>query len=88
MATKRFQSRVDSQLLSEVEEILTQQGIRTSWAVHMLFFEIKKQGGMPFWPSEVPNEKLARDLRKAESGIGVGSFASVGHMLKSLKRKP
>ncbi len=82
----KIQQRIDPQLLKEVEAILKAQGIKLSQAINMFFTEIKRKRSIPFTPSEVPNEELAKNLAEAEKGIGVKTYKNEKVLFDSLEK--
>jgi hypothetical protein len=52
----------------------------------MFYAEVKRKKRLPFIPSEVPNEELAKDLIKAEKGEGVITYKNKEDLFKSLEK--
>lgn len=92
MAKGRIQQRIDSTLQKQAEAILEAQGIKPSLAIVMFYTEVKRHGGLPFkptpvQPSEIPNKRLAKEIRKARKGIGVQRFENKEDFFASLKKQ-
>jgi addiction module RelB/DinJ family antitoxin len=90
MSLSRIQQRIDPSLRREAEQILHAQGIKPSQAIILFYTEIKRSKGLPFapspvQPSEIPNKRLQRDLKKTGRGKDVRSFANKKDFLHSLR---
>jgi addiction module RelB/DinJ family antitoxin len=91
MASGRIQQRIDPKLKREAEQILQTQGIKPSQAIILFYMEVKRAGGLPFQltpvhSSEIPNAKLAKEIRDARKGKGVQSFANKKDFFDSLRK--
>lgn len=58
--------RIDSELKSEVEDILKQLGIPMTTAITMYFNQIKMYNGLPFTPKIINKPKSIRDYTEEE----------------------
>ena len=91
MPSARLQHRIDPALRRDAEAILKLQGIKPSQAIILFYMEVKRTGGLPFQPtpvqtSEIPNAKLARDIREARKGKGLHSFKNKKDFFDSLRK--
>ena len=73
--TAIVRARIEPELKSEVEEILSTLGLTASETVHLLYRQIKLQRGLPF-DARIPNELTARTLKASKAGRGVKRFDS------------
>ena len=62
-------ARVDAELKTEAEEILSQIGITTSQAITMFLKSITRERGIPF-ELKIPNDKTLHAMQEAKDGIG------------------
>lgn len=90
MATGKIQQRIDPVLQKQAEAILQAQGIKPSLAIVLFYTEVKRRGGLPFHPSdvhpsEIPNKRLAKEIREARKGKGVQRFENAEDFFRSLK---
>ena len=73
--TATIRTRIEPDLKSEVEEILSQLGLTASETVQLLYRQIKLQKGLPF-DVRIPNALTARTLKASRTGKGVKRFGS------------
>jgi DNA-damage-inducible protein J len=73
--TATVRARVEPGLKNEVENILGRLGLTASEAIHLLYRQIKLQGGLPF-DVRIPNELTRRTLRASKAGRQVKRFSS------------
>ena len=71
--TANIRARVEPDLKTEVENILSDLGLTVSETVHLLYRQIKLQRGLPF-DVRIPNELTARTLNASRNGKGVRRF--------------
>ena len=62
----RLSLRIDSELKSEVEDILKQLGIPMTTAITMYFNQIKMYNGLPFTPKIINKPKSIYDYTEEE----------------------
>ena len=73
--TVTIRTRIEPGLKSEVEAILAQLGLTASETVHLLFQQIKLQGGLPF-DVRIPNTLTARTLNASKAGRNLRRFGT------------
>ena len=73
--TANIRARVEPELKTEVEKILSDLGLTVSETVHLLYRQIQLQRGLPF-DVRIPNELTTRTLIASKQGKGVKRFAS------------
>jgi DNA-damage-inducible protein J len=73
--TTTIRARIEPDLKSEVDSILTQLGLTASETIHLLYRQIKMRQGLPF-DIRIPNELTARTLTSSKAGQGVKHFAN------------
>jgi DNA-damage-inducible protein J len=71
--TATIRARIEPDLKTEVERILSELGLTASETVHLLYRQIKLQRGLPF-DVRIPNGLTARTLNASKSGRGVKRF--------------
>jgi DNA-damage-inducible protein J len=71
--TTTIRARVEPDLKSEVDEILTALGLTASEAIQLLYRQIRLRQGLPF-DVRLPNELTARTLKRSRAGKGVKHF--------------
>ena len=71
--TATIRARLEPGLKGEVEAILDQLGLTASETIHLLYRQIKLQGGLPF-DVRIPNEVTACTLRASKAGKNVKRF--------------
>ncbi len=71
--TATIRTRIEPDLKSEVERILSELGLTASETVHLLYRQIKLQRGLPF-DVRIPNGLTARTLNVSKAGRGVKRF--------------
>lgn len=89
MPSVRIQQRISPVLKKQAEAILEAQGIKPSLAIVMFYTEVKRSGGLPFTPSrvrpsEIPNVRLQKDLKKSVSRKGMQSYKNKKELFASL----
>jgi DNA-damage-inducible protein J len=73
--TATIRARIEPDLKSEVEDILSQLGLTASEAVLLLYRQIRLRRGLPFEVA-IPNQLTARTLRASKAGKNVKRFAT------------
>lgn len=73
--TATVRARVEPKLKGEVEGILSQLGLTASETIHLLYRQIRLQGGLPF-DVRIPNDLTARTLNESKAGKSVKRFRS------------
>ncbi len=73
--TATVRARVEPKLKGEVEGILSHLGLTASETIHLLYRQIRLQGGLPF-DVRIPNELTARTLKESKAGRSVKRFRS------------
>jgi DNA-damage-inducible protein J len=73
--TANIRARVEPELKTEVENILSDLGLTVSETVHLLYRQIKLQRGLPF-DVRIPNALTARTLNASKAGKSVKQFGS------------
>jgi DNA-damage-inducible protein J len=73
--TATIRARIEPDLKSEVEDILSQLGLTASEAILLLYRQIRLRRGLPFEVA-IPNKLTARTLRASKAGKGVKRFAT------------
>jgi DNA-damage-inducible protein J len=73
--TANIRARVEPELKTEVENILSDLGLTVSETVHLLYRQIKLQRGLPF-DVRIPNTLTARTLNASKAGRNVKRFGS------------
>ena len=73
--TANIRARVEPELKTEVENILSDLGLTVSETVHLLYRQIKLQRGLPF-DVRIPNTLTARTLNASRAGRNVKRFGS------------
>jgi DNA-damage-inducible protein J len=71
--TATIRARIEPDLKSEVEDILSQLGLTASEAVLLLYRQIRLRRGLPFEVA-MPNQLTARTLRASKAGRNVKRF--------------
>ena len=90
MASGKIQQRIHPDLQKKAEAVLKVLGIKPSQAITLFYVEITRRGNLPFHPSnvrpsEIPNQKLAKEIREARRGGGVQTFENKEDFFTSLK---
>ncbi|HZV33669.1 MAG TPA: type II toxin-antitoxin system RelB/DinJ family antitoxin [Verrucomicrobiae bacterium] len=73
--TATIRARVEPDLKSEVDDILSQLGLTASETILLLYRQIKLRRGLPF-DVALPNQLTARTLRESKAGKNVKHFKS------------
>ena len=73
--TTTIRARIEPDLKSEVDSILTELGLTASETIHLLYRQIKMRQGLPF-DVRIPNDLTARTLKASKTGKGVKHFSS------------
>ena len=82
--TSNLNVRMDKQLKSQMEEILSELGLNVSTAVNMFARQVVRQGRIPFEISlDIPNKETAKAIWEAES-LARESKGKGYHDVKSL----
>ena len=80
--TTTVRTRIEPELKSEVEELLTQLGVTTAEAITMFFSQIRLRQGLPF-PVEMPNDTTRRTFEATDSGNKLHAYSTVDEMFKT-----
>jgi DNA-damage-inducible protein J len=81
--TAVVRSRIELELKSNVEAILSRLGLTTSDAIQLMFRQIELRKGIPF-DIAIPNSLTVKTLRESKKGKNVKAFASREAMYKDL----
>jgi len=73
--TATIRTRIEPNLKSEVEAILSELGLSASETVQLLYRQIKLQRGLPF-DVRIPNALTVRTLNASKAGKQVKRFGS------------
>ena len=73
--TANVRARIEPELKTEVEGILSELGLTVSETVQLLYRQIKLRRGVPF-EVRVPNALTARTLKASKKGKAVKRFRS------------
>jgi DNA-damage-inducible protein J len=73
--TTTIRARVEPELKSEVDEILTALGLTASETIQLLYRQIRLRQGLPF-DVRLPNELTARTLKSGRTGKGAKHFTT------------
>ena len=73
--TATIRARIEPNLKSEVEDILSRLGLTASETIQLLYRQIKLQRGLPF-DVRIPNALTAQTLRTSKAGKNVKRFGS------------
>ncbi|NLF85872.1 MAG: type II toxin-antitoxin system RelB/DinJ family antitoxin [Lentisphaerae bacterium] len=83
--TTTVRARIEPDLKSEVEELLTHLGVTTTEAITMFFSQIRLRKGFPF-PVEMPNDTTRRTFEATDSGNELHAYSNVDEMFKALDK--
>lgn len=75
-------TRVNPELLEQVDEVLGQIGLSRSDVINLVFKQIVVQQGLPF-ELKIPNDKTRQVIDNARAGIGVISYNTPEAMFAS-----
>jgi len=81
--TANIRARVEPELKTEVESILSDLGLTVSETVHLLYRQIKLQRGLPF-DVRIPNTLTASTLNASKAGRNVKRFGSKKELFADL----
>jgi DNA-damage-inducible protein J len=81
--TANIRARVEPELKTEVESILSDLGLTVSETVHLLYRQIKLQRGLPF-DVRIPNPLTARTLNASKAGRNVKRFGGKKELFADL----
>jgi DNA-damage-inducible protein J len=81
--TDMIRARVEPELKSEVEDILTTLGLNATEAITLYYKQIRLRRGIPFEIS-IPNNVTKKAIEDAREGKGK-RFSSLGKLFKDLK---
>jgi DNA-damage-inducible protein J len=84
MKTAVLRARIEPDLKTEAETILSQLGINPTQAVTMLYRQVVMIGGLPF-DVRVPNALTRKTFEDTDRGIGLRRHKSAQAMLRELK---
>ncbi len=73
--TATVRARVEPKLKGEVEDILAHLGLTASETIHLLYRQIRLQGGLPF-DVRIPNDLTIRTLNESKADKNVKHFRS------------
>ena len=73
--TTTIRARIEPELKSEVDSILTQLGLTASETIHLLYRQIKMRQGLPF-DVRIPNDLTAKTLKMSKAGKGIRHFSN------------
>lgn len=82
--TAMVQARIEPELKSEVEEILSELGMNTTDAISVFFRQVKLTKGLPF-DVKIPNEETKKAISRARAGKGK-KFTSTKALFADLKK--
>jgi DNA-damage-inducible protein J len=82
--TASVRARIEPELKTEVEGILSELGLTVSETVQLLYRQIKLRRGVPF-EVRVPNALTARTLKASKKGKGVKRFHSKKELYADLE---
>lgn len=74
--TTTIRARIEPELKTEVEAILSKLGLTSSEAIQLLYRQIKLRRGLPFEVA-IPNALTAKVLADSKAGRNVKHFATV-----------
>ena len=83
--TTTVRARIEPDLKSEVEMLLTNLGVTTTEAITMFFSQIRLRKGLPF-PVEVPNEITRRTFEATDSGKELHAHENLDALFKALDK--
>lgn len=83
--TTTVRARIEPDLKSEVETLLTNLGVTTTEAITMFFSQIRLRKGLPF-PVEVPNEITRRTFEATDSGKELHAYENLDELFKALDK--
>ena len=83
--TTTVRARMEPDLKSEVEELLTHLGVSTTEAITMFFSQIRLRKGFPF-PVEIPNDITRRTFDATDSGSELHAYENMDEMFKALDK--
>ena len=83
--TTTVRARIEPDLKSEVEDLLTHLGVSTTEAITMFFSQIRLRKGFPF-PVEIPNDITRRTLEATDRGSELHAYDNVDEMFKALDK--
>ncbi|HZM04275.1 MAG TPA: type II toxin-antitoxin system RelB/DinJ family antitoxin [Candidatus Saccharimonadales bacterium] len=81
--TASIRARIEPELKTEVENILSDLGLTVSETVHLLYRQIKLHRGLPF-AVRIPNELTARTLKTSKRRKNVKHFGSKTNLYSDL----
>lgn len=86
MATKNavLQVRVNGELKSAAQDVLTHLGLTMSDAVNALFSQIRLKQSLPF-ELNIPNRVTRKTIEKSAKGHEVKRFGSVDELFEDLE---
>ena len=83
--TTTVRARIEPDLKSEVEELLTNLGVTTTEAITMFFSQIRLRKGFPF-PIEVPNDITRRTFDATDCGKELHAYENLDELFKALDK--
>ena len=83
--TATVRARIDPDLKSEVEELLSDLGVNTTDAINMFFSQIRLHKGLPFMV-RIPNDITRRTFEATDNGKELHSHESLDELFKALDK--
>ena len=83
MKTAQIVVRVEPDLKSDAEKVLSKLGISTSEAVNMFLSQVRLRKGLPF-DVKIPNKATLRALKDAEEGRALTESKDADEMFEKL----
>ena len=81
--TEFVRARIEPQLKSNVEEILSELGLTTTQAITLFFKQLELRKGLPF-PIQLPNQETCKTFEKTDRGEDLVYCEDVDDMFKKL----
>jgi DNA-damage-inducible protein J len=81
--TEFVRARIEPQLKSNVEEILSELGLTITQAITLFFKQLELRRGLPF-PIELPNQETLETFEKTDRGEDLVYCENVDDMFKKL----
>lgn len=81
--TEFVRARIEPQLKSNVEEILSELGLTTTQAITLFFKQLELRKGLPF-PVQLPNQETRETFEKTDRGEELVSCENVDDMFHKL----
>ncbi|MGI6075497.1 MAG: type II toxin-antitoxin system RelB/DinJ family antitoxin [Pyramidobacter sp.] len=68
MSTSTINTRIDSDLKRQAENIFSEIGLSTSQAIRLFYKQTVQTGGLPFQPNYTLSKETLEAMREAEEG--------------------